>query len=52
MRKLTIPPELGDREEARREKQWARADEIRGELKVLGVEVMDGQQGATWRVIE
>ncbi len=38
------------RGEARRAKDWAGADRIRGELAELGVEVLDGPGGAaTWR---
>jgi cysteinyl-tRNA synthetase len=41
---------IGARAEARRAKDWAAADRIRGELTDLGVEVLDGPGGAaTWR---
>jgi cysteinyl-tRNA synthetase len=40
------------RVEARTNKDWATADAIRGELDALGVVVMDGPQGATWRLKE
>jgi cysteinyl-tRNA synthetase len=39
------------RAEARKAKDWAAADQIRGELTALGVEVLDGPGGvATWRL--
>ena len=38
------------RAEARKAKDWPAADRIRAELTELGVEVMDGPQGATWRL--
>ncbi len=40
------------RDAARREKDWAEADRLRGELSALNVEVMDGPAGATWRIKE
>jgi cysteinyl-tRNA synthetase len=41
---------LVQRAEARASKDWPTADRIRGELDALGVVVMDGPQGATWRL--
>ena len=38
--------------EARQSKDFATADRIRGELDALGVVVMDGPSGATWRMKE
>jgi cysteinyl-tRNA synthetase len=38
------------RDAARTSKDWPEADRIRGELDALGVVVMDGPQGATWRM--
>ncbi|HYE44180.1 MAG TPA: cysteine--tRNA ligase [Caulobacter sp.] len=43
---------LVQRAEARAAKDWPSADRIRGELDALGVVVMDGPQGATWRMKE
>jgi cysteinyl-tRNA synthetase len=43
---------LVQRAEARASKDWPTADRIRGELDALGVVVMDGPQGATWRIKE
>ncbi len=42
---------LRERAEARRAKAFARADEIRAELKSTGVELMDTPAGTTWRVV-
>ena len=41
---------LSEREAAREDKDWARADEIRDELAQMGVVVEDGPEGATWRL--
>ncbi|MDP3173438.1 MAG: cysteine--tRNA ligase [Phenylobacterium sp.] len=37
---------------ARAAKDWSEADRIRDELTALNVEVLDGPQGATWRLKE
>jgi cysteinyl-tRNA synthetase len=37
------------REEARRKKDWARADEIRSQAVALGIVLEDGAQGTSWR---
>jgi cysteinyl-tRNA synthetase len=48
--KAQVEALIGARAEARRAKNWAAADRIRGELTDLGVEVLDGPGGtATWR---
>jgi len=44
-----IDARLADRDQARADKDWARADAIRAELDALGVIVMDGNAGSTWR---
>ena len=36
--------------EAREEKDFARADEIRDELSSLGITIEDGPKGTTWHV--
>jgi len=41
---------IAARAEARQAKDWPAADRIRAELTALNVEVMDGPQGATWRL--
>ncbi len=43
---------LAERAAARAAKDWAAADRIRAELAELHVEVMDGPDGASWRVKE
>ena len=43
---------LADRVDARKGKDWATADRIRDELNALNVVVMDGPDGATWRLRE
>jgi cysteinyl-tRNA synthetase len=44
----TIERLVADRTQARKEKDWARADEIRAELEALGVQVTDTPAGPTW----
>ena len=39
-----------ERTEARARKDWTRADEIRDQLKGMGVVLEDGPQGTTWRL--
>ena len=46
----TVERLLEEREEARLEKEWERADRIRDELSEMGVVVEDGTDGATWRL--
>jgi cysteinyl-tRNA synthetase len=41
---------VAERREARRQKDFARADAIRKELQERGVELMDGPQGTTWTI--
>ena len=50
--KARIEALIAARIEARAARDWPAADRIRGELTELGVEVMDGAQGATWRFRE
>jgi cysteinyl-tRNA synthetase len=38
--------------QARSDRNWAEADRIRSELADMGVEVMDGREGASWRFRE
>ena len=42
---------IKERTYARQKKDWAKADNIRNELKELGVEVIDTRDGTTWRKI-
>jgi cysteinyl-tRNA synthetase len=51
----TITPEeieklIKERNEARKNKEWARADEIREHLASQGIILEDGPQGTAWRV--
>jgi cysteinyl-tRNA synthetase len=41
---------IKEREEARKRKEWARADEIRDQLASQGVVLEDTSKGTTWRV--
>jgi len=41
---------IADRTQARKEKNWARADEIRAELDQLNVQVTDTPTGPTWHL--
>jgi cysteinyl-tRNA synthetase len=41
---------IAERTQARKEKNWPRADEIRGELDALGVQVTDTATGPTWQL--
>ena len=40
---------ITQREQARREKNWAESDRIRDELKAKGIILEDGAKGTTWR---
>ncbi len=40
---------IAERNEARKQKQWARSDEIRDQLKEMGVTIEDSKDGTTWR---
>jgi cysteinyl-tRNA synthetase len=48
--KAQVEALLAKRVAARAAKDWPAADAIRGELDALGVVVMDGPSGATWRM--
>ncbi|MBO9710614.1 MAG: cysteine--tRNA ligase [Caulobacter sp.] len=48
--KAQVEDLLARRVEARKAKDWTAADAIRAELDALGVVVMDGPAGATWRM--
>ncbi|PQZ83245.1 MULTISPECIES: cysteine--tRNA ligase [unclassified Brevundimonas] len=48
--KAEVEALLEQRASARADKNWAEADRIRDRLNELNVVVMDGPQGATWRV--
>jgi len=40
---------IAERTEARKQKQWARSDEIRDQLKAMGVTIEDSKDGTKWR---
>ena len=40
---------IAERNEARKQKMWARSDQIRDQLKELGVTIEDSKDGTTWR---
>jgi cysteinyl-tRNA synthetase len=40
---------IAERTEARKQKQWARSDEIRDQLKAMGVTIEDSKDGTTWK---
>lgn len=42
---------LEERQTARKEKNWKKADEIRDKIKSMGYEILDGKDGATVRKI-
>jgi cysteinyl-tRNA synthetase len=46
----TIERLIADRTQARKEKNWPRADEIRAELDLLGVQITDTPTGPTWQL--
>lgn len=41
---------LEERNEARKDKNWARADEIRDELQTMNVEIIDSKDGTNWKI--
>jgi cysteinyl-tRNA synthetase len=43
---------IEQRKEARKQKNWARADEIRDFLQKKNVELKDGPEGTTWTIIK
>ena len=40
---------IAERTEARKQKQWKRSDEIRDQLKEMGVTIEDSKDGTIWR---
>ena len=40
---------LAERTQARKDKNWKRSDEIRDQLKALGVAIEDSKDGTTWK---
>ncbi len=56
LKECPLAPEIGrlirDREEARRKKDWKKADTVRSELAQKGVEIVDTPKGPVWKEIE
>jgi cysteinyl-tRNA synthetase len=49
----TIESLIEARLDARSNKNWSRADELRDELSAMGIEIKDGPDGTTWtRVVQ
>ena len=48
--KTKVEALLAERIDARKAKDWPTADRIRDELNALNIVVMDGPEGATWRL--
>jgi cysteinyl-tRNA synthetase len=40
---------IAERKEARDNKDWSKADEIRDKLKNMGVDILDSKDGTTWK---
>ena len=51
--KALLDPEVDalieQRAQARKDKNWKRSDEIRDQLKALGVAIEDSKDGTTWK---
>jgi len=47
---LLVEAKIAERALARRSKDFARSDAVRDELKAMGVGLMDGPEGTTWKV--
>ncbi len=47
---VLVEPALAERAQARKEKNWSRADEIRDLLSQAGITIEDGAHGARWSV--
>jgi cysteinyl-tRNA synthetase len=48
--KEAIEELVADRTQARKERDWARADQIRAELDELGVDLTDTPDGPVWQL--
>ena len=48
-RRAHIDALVKERDEARRRRDWARADALRAELDALGVALEDGAAGTQWK---
>ena len=45
-----VERKIAERAEARKARDFARSDAVRDELLAMGVALMDGPQGTTWKV--
>lgn len=43
---------IDERNQARRNRNWAKADEIRNELSRINIDIVDSKEGTTWKVKE
>ena len=50
LEKSAVEDLIAERSQARADKNWAKADEVRAEVENMGIEVMDSREGVTWRV--
>jgi cysteinyl-tRNA synthetase len=50
LREADVDAKIQQRIEARAARDFARADALRDELLALGIELMDGAGGTSWRV--
>ena len=46
-----VPAVLAEREEARRSRDWARADALRDRLQEAGIVIEDSPEGARWQLV-
>ncbi len=47
-----IKEKIEERRQARADKEWARADQVRDELAELGIQLKDGPEGTTWERVK
>jgi len=50
LERAEVEQKLADRDALRRDKRWDEADAVRQELDAAGILVMDGPDGAEWRI--
>jgi cysteinyl-tRNA synthetase len=50
LREDEIEQKIAERMQARRDRDFARADAIRDEIAARGIELMDGADGTDWRI--
>jgi cysteinyl-tRNA synthetase len=49
--KAVIEQLIAERIQARADRNWSRADQIRAELLNQGIELEDGEKGTSWRKV-